>query len=146
LETPLRKLAPAVWVKMVRPAGIAPAFASFASRLTRPSGCLLQAVSRRLRRSAPDWRSGILLLNDDREKAAQVLLEIACAAYYRKEQTPLPRALKRRTRRISLADLSVFTGTPPTKPLVLKALAWNLFALNKRRVGRPAIDTPHLRS
>ena len=26
----------------------------------------------------------------------------------------------------------MFTGTPPNKPLVLKALAWGLFALNKR--------------
>jgi hypothetical protein len=29
-----------------------------------------------------------------------------------------------RTRRISLADVSVFTGTPPTKPLVLEILKW----------------------
>ena len=41
LETLLRKLAPAVSMKMVRSAGIAPA--------------------------SPDWHSGILLLDDDRE-------------------------------------------------------------------------------
>ncbi len=40
LETLLRKLAPAVFKKMVRSAGLAPA--------------------------SPDWHSGILLLNDDR--------------------------------------------------------------------------------
>ena len=54
-----------------------------------------------------------------------------CATYDRKERTPLPRLLKRRTRRISLADVSVFTGTPPTKPLVHENLGWDLFALNK---------------
>ena len=41
LETLLRKLAPAVLKKMVRSAGLAPA--------------------------SPDWHSGILLLNDERE-------------------------------------------------------------------------------
>ena len=37
-----------------------------------------------------------------------------------------------RTRRISLADVSVFTGTPPTKPLVFE-MEWSgdLFAQNK---------------
>ena len=49
-----------------------------------------------------------------------------CATYDRKERTPLPRLLKRRTRRISLADVSVFTGTPPTKPLVFENLEWGL--------------------
>ncbi len=34
----------------------------------------------------------------------------------------LPRLVERRTRRISLADVSVFTGTPPTKPLVFENL------------------------
>ena len=45
METELRKLAPAVLKKMVRSAGLAPA--------------------------SPDWHSGILLLNDERERAAR---------------------------------------------------------------------------
>jgi len=76
---------------------------------------------------------------------AEPWLEL-CATYDRKERTPLPRSLKRRTRRISLADVSVFTGTPPTKPLVFENLERNLFALNKgEELVSSAIDTPHRR-
>jgi hypothetical protein len=100
LETLLRKLAPAVFLKLVRPAGIAPA--------------------------SPDWHSGILLLNDDRERSgAEPWLE-PCATYDRKERTPLPRWLSVAPAGCFTADVSVFTGTPPTKPLALEILEWGL--------------------
>ena len=74
-------LAPAVrfdfW-KMVRSAGIAPA--------------------------SPDWHSGILLLDDDREWAARDASLHTRAAYDKKEQTPLP------TRNLSSHPLENFTA------------------------------------
>ena len=72
-----------------------------------------------------------------------------CATYDNKERTPLPPGttnVQGRTRRISLADVSVFTGTPPTKPLVLKIWSGDLFALNKgEELAASAIDTPRRR-
>ena len=97
LETPLRKLAPAVSLEnLVRSAGIAPA--------------------------SPGWHPGILLLKDDRERAARVLATTAHPRRIRQKRTntAASRALTkstRHTRWIYSADLSVFTGTPPTKPL-----------------------------
>ena len=72
LEALLRKLAPAALIEMkiemVRTAGLAPA--------------------------SPDWQTGILLLNDDRENecGAGCCMSTPAPLTTKKEQTPLPSA------------------------------------------------------
>ena len=126
---------------MARRLGAAPSPRSFGDSAAQAGARRTHCVFlRKLVRSAgiapasPDWHSGILLLNDDRERSGAEPWSEPCATYDNKERTPLPPGTSNvpgRTRRISLADVSVFTGTPPTKPLVYETLAWDLFALNK---------------
>jgi hypothetical protein len=62
------------------------------------------------------------------KEVAQSLGWCPAPLYDNKERTPLPPfdLAKGRTRRISLADVSVFTGTPPTKPLVFEIMKGGL--------------------
>jgi len=84
-----------VFWKLVRSAGIAPA--------------------------SPGWHAGILLLKDDRNRAARDVTKVHPRRIRQKRTntaaSSLPKLEGGHTRWIYSADLSVFTGTPPTKPL-----------------------------
>ena len=68
--------------------------------------------------ASPDWHTGILLLNDDRddenvgERGPVRGPDLARAPCVYKERTPLPRRLAPHPQDFS-ADVSVFKGTPP---------------------------------
>src|SRR5437867_3736362 len=85
-------------LKMARRLGAAPSPRSFGDSAAQAGA---RRVVKKVERSAgiapasPEWRSGILLLNDDRNRKRRRshIWVNACAAYDKKERTPLPRLL-----------------------------------------------------
>ncbi len=71
LETLLRKLAPAVCLKMERPAGVDSAALRLCKQALR-AGSRLPLSRHGAAPASPDWHTGILLLNDGRMTAQPV--------------------------------------------------------------------------
>ena len=124
METPLRKLAPAVSWKLERSAGIAPA--------------------------SPGWHPGILLLNDDREERRG----LATSAHPRRirqkrTNTAASRALQleHSTHPLDLlgGSFGVYRHTSH-EAFIVKTLAWDWFILSTGLLLRASqfVDTPHL--